>query len=80
MNSMQDLFEAVPERVARVLSGTPFVLSAELQAARIGYLSQYLNWLTPFSELAPEAQRALGLLALRDKPLDLDESMESEEA
>lgn len=80
MSSIKKLFAAVPERVARVLSGTPFVLSAELQGARIGYLSQFLNWLTPFSVLAPDAQRALGLLALRDKSLDQDEPMESEEA
>jgi len=78
MNPMQNIFDAVPERVARVPSA-PVVLSAELQAARIGYLSQYLSWLTPFSELA-RCAAGLGLLALRDKPLDLDESMESEEA
>jgi hypothetical protein len=80
MNSTQDIFAAIPERVARASSGTRFAISAELRGERIAYLSQFLHWLTPFSELTPDAQRALGLLAPRDKPLDLDESMESEEA
>jgi hypothetical protein len=80
MNSMQDVFAAIPERVVRGLSGTRFAVSGELRGERIGYLSQFLHWLTPFSELNPDAQRALGLLAPRDKPLDLDEPLESEEA
>jgi hypothetical protein len=80
MNSMQEVFAAIPEREVRVLSGTRFQVSGDLRGERIGYLSQFLHWLTPFSELNPDAQRALGLLAPRDKPLDLDEPLESEEA
>lgn len=72
---MQSLFAAVPERVARASSGTRFAPSPELSpnGARIAYLSQLLSWLTPFSELTPEGQRTLGILAVRDKPLDRDE-------
>ena len=81
---MQSLFEAVPERVVRSSSGTRFNPAAEgsPHGARIAYLSQLLNWLTPFSELTPEGQRTLGILTVRDKPLDRDEDehFESEEA
>lgn len=81
---MQTVFDAVPERVIRATSGTRFAPTSDLspQGARIAYLAQLLNWLTPFSELGPEGQRTLGILAVRDKPLDRDEDehMESEEA
>jgi hypothetical protein len=80
MNSMQRILSAIPERVVRSSSGSRFAVSPELRGERIAYLAQFLHWLTPFSELTPDAQRVLGLLAPRDKPLDLDESMESEEA
>ena len=80
---MQALFAAVPERVARASSGTRFAPTTEFSphGARIAYLAQLLNWLTPFSELTPEGQRTLGILAARDKPLDRDEDehLESEE-
>ena len=81
---LQSLFAAVPERVARAASGSRFAASSDFSphGARIAYLAQLLNWLTPFSELTPEGQRTLGILAVRDKPLDRDEDehLESEEA
>ena len=49
------------------------------QESRLAILAQYLSWLTPFSQLDADGQRALGLLATRDKPLDRDEDEADEE-
>ena len=75
MNSISKLLAAIPERVVRTPTGTPMRLGGENapQQERVVHLSKLLNWLTPFNVLDAETQRALGLLAVRDKPLDRDD-------
>ena len=69
MTRVATLLAAIPERAARTPSGTPLRLPRDPldQQAPLAYLARHLNWLTPFSELGPEGQRALGQLAVREK-------------
>ena len=75
------LLAAIPERTVRTPSGTPIRLPQDANGgeSRLAFLSQQLSWLTPFSQLGPDGQRALGLLATRDKPLDRDEDEADDE-
>lgn len=81
MSRVATLLAAIPERTTRTLTGTPIRLprDANAQESRLAFLAQHLSWLTPFSELGPDGQRALGLLATRDKPLDRDEDEADDE-
>ena len=81
MSRVSALLAAIPERAIRAPSGTPLPLARDPAAreSRLAYLSQHLTWLTPFSELGPDGQRALGLLAARDKPMDRDEDEADDE-
>jgi hypothetical protein len=81
VNRVSALLAAIPPRSQRALRGTPLPLPRDPAAreSRIAYLSQMLTWLTPFSELGPEGQRALGLLVARDKPMDRDEDEHDDE-
>ncbi len=85
MSRVSAILAAIPERVRRAPSGTPIRLPRDAapheggQESRLAFLSRQLNWLTPFNELGPEGQRALGLLATRDKPMDRDEDEADEE-
>lgn len=81
MNRVSALLAAIPERTVRSPSGTPIRLprDANGQESRLAFLSQQLSWLTPFNQLSPDGQRALGLLATRDKPLDRDEDEPDDE-
>ncbi len=79
MSRVATILAAIPERAPRAPSGTPIRLPRDAAAheagphSRLAFLAQHLSWLTPFSELGPDGQRALGLLATRDKPLDRDD-------
>lgn len=84
MSRVSAILAAIPERAQRAPSGTPIRLPREAaghegQESRLAFLSRQLSWLTPFSELGAEGQRALGLLATRDKPLDRDEDEADDE-
>jgi hypothetical protein len=81
MSRLAAILAAIPERTTRMPSGTPIRLprDANGQESRLAFLSQHLSWLTPFSELGPEGQRALGLLAARDKAMDRDEDEADDE-
>jgi hypothetical protein len=81
MNRVSALLAAIPERVVRVPTGTPLRLPREANGgeSRLAFLAAQLSWLTPFSQLGPDGQRALGLLATRDKPLDRDEDEADDE-
>ena len=85
MSRVSAILAVIPERAQRAPSGTPIRLPREAagqepgQESRLAFLSRQLSWLTPFSELGPEGQRALGLLATRDKPLDRDEDEADDE-
>ena len=56
---------AVPDRTARLRSGTPFALSGAVSAhaSQVAHLAQLLHWLTPLTALNEEDQRALGCLS-----------------
>lgn len=75
MSRVAALLAGIPERATRSPSGTPLALPRDPAAreSRIAFLAQQLSWLTPFSALGPDGQRALGLLATRDKALDRDD-------
>lgn len=81
MNRVSSLLAAIPERTVRKPTGTPIRLPQDGNGgeSRLAFLSQQLSWLTPFSQLGPDGQRALGLLATRDKPLDRDEDEADDE-
>ncbi len=81
MSRLAAILAAIPERTKRTLSGTPIRLARDAngQESRLSFLSQHLSWLTPFAELGPDGQRALGLLAARDKAMDRDEDEADDE-
>jgi hypothetical protein len=84
MSRVATLLAAIPERTIRTPTGTPMRLPRDAaardgQESRLAILAQHLSWLTPFSQLDADGQRALGLLVARDKPLDRDEDEVDEE-
>lgn len=81
MNRVAALLAMVPERIRRSPTGSPLPVPRDPagQESRLAVLARHLSWLTPFSELGPEGQRALGILAARDKPLDRDEDEQDDE-
>ena len=60
----------IPERVARVSSGTLFVPNAAHCAhpERMALVSRYLSWLSPLNALTKDEQRELGLIAGPGRP------------
>lgn len=60
----------VPERVARVSSGTLFVPTAAHCAhpERMALVARFLSWLSPLNALSKDEQRELGLIAGPGRP------------
>ena len=56
------ILSAVPERVARMQSGTRFAPRPGVDG-QVAQLSRHLQWLSPLVALTREDQGALGLLA-----------------
>ena len=56
----------VPERMARLQSGTRFMLPKD-EGTQVACLAPLLHWLTPLKVIGEEEQRALGLYALHGK-------------
>jgi hypothetical protein len=74
---------SIPERVARVQSGTLFMLAASGCAddgVRFTHLAQFLQWLTPLIPITKDDQRVLGLLSPNARPVRLaqDDELEGE--
>jgi hypothetical protein len=75
---------SVPERVARVQSGSLFNPTAPGMCAhpdRVAHLARFLEWLGPLREVTSDDQRAFGLVTPYGKPAfeaPLDEEAESE--
>ena len=71
----------VPERMARLKSGTPFVpaRTPSGQGAQVACLAPLLHWLTPLSFMNEEEQRALGVLAVHGRVARRDEDDESDD-
>lgn len=61
----------IPERNARVLSGTPFTDDEAARAQhvdRVRYVAKFLGWLSPLNPITRDDQRFLGLLATHARP------------
>lgn len=74
----------VPERVARVQSGSLFNPAAPGMCAhpdRVAHLARFLEWLGPLREVTSDDQRAFGLVTPYGKPAfdaPLDDEAEHE--
>jgi len=74
----------VPERVARVQSGSLFNPAAPGMCAhpdRVAHLARFLEWLGPLREVTSDDQRAFGLMTPYGKPAlegSLDDEAEPE--
>lgn len=72
------VMSAIPERAAWVHTGTAFA-PHDAQGAQVKYLSQFLQWLSPLTQLTKDDQRALGLLATPHRPIAEEEAELEEE-
>ena len=72
------VMSAIPERAAWVHSGTAFA-PHDGQGAQVKYLAQFLQWLTPLTQLTKDDQRALGLLATHQKAVAEDLELEADD-
>jgi hypothetical protein len=81
---MSRTLSLIPDRVARVQSGSLFDPNAQAGCAhpeRITHLAQFLNWLGPLREVTKDDLRILGLMTPYGKPAienPLDEEGEAE--
>lgn len=74
---------SIPERMARVQSGTLFMLADSGRGnddARFTHLAQFLQWLTPLIPITKDDQRVLGLLSPNARPVRLaqDDELDAE--
>jgi MoxR-like ATPase len=67
------VMSAIPERAAWVHTGTAFA-PHDAQGAQVKYLAQFLQWLSPLTQLTKDDQRALGLLATPHRPIPEEEA------
>jgi len=65
------VMSVIPERAAWTHSGTDFA-AHENQGAQVLYLARFLQWLSPLTVLTKDDQRALGLIATHQRPVDAD--------
>jgi len=72
------VMSAIPERAAWVHSGTAFA-PHDGQGTQVKYLAQFLQWLTPLTQLTKDDQRALGLLATHQKAVAEDLELEEDD-
>lgn len=61
--SLSKIVSVVPDRTARLQSGTPFGLpdAAGASATQIAFLAGFLSWLTPLNTITEDEQRMLGV-------------------
>jgi hypothetical protein len=74
---------SIPERVARMQSGTLFMLADSgcgNDGVRFTHLAQFLQWLTPLIPITKDDQRVLGLLSPNARPVRLaqDDELDGE--
>ena len=67
------VMSAIPERAAWAQTGTAFAPHGA-QGAQVKYLAQFLQWLSPLTQLTKDDQRALGLLATPHRPIAEEEA------
>lgn len=76
-----NVLSLIPERVARVPSGTFFQAQAAAcrHPERFAHLLTFLQWLSPLTVLTREDQQQLGLLSASGRPMHAaDEEDEAE--
>jgi MoxR-like ATPase len=73
------VMSAIPERAAWAHTGTAFE-PHDAQGAQVKYLAQFLQWLSPLTQLTKDDQRALGLLATHHRPIAEEEAELEEDA
>lgn len=74
------MLSVIPDRVARVQSGSLFDPNAQGACAhpeRITHLAQFLNWLGPLREVTKDDLRILGLMTQYGKPA-IDNALDEE--
>ena len=72
----------IPERSARVASGSRFVPAGAMCAhpERLAAVSQFLNWMTPLSALTRDDQQRLGITTSGARPADAADEADDTEA
>jgi hypothetical protein len=76
------LLPLIPERVARVSTGSAFLLpdaTTCAHAERVAFLARLLHWMSPLEPLSKDDQRFLGLVAANGRPVGGEEEMPGEE-
>ena len=62
----------IPERTARVSTGSAFLLPDAAACAhpeRVALLARFLHWLSPLEPLSKDHQRSLGLVGANGRPV-----------
>jgi hypothetical protein len=82
-SAVPSFVSSIPDRVARVQSGTLFMLADSgcgNDGARFTHLAQFLQWLTPLIPITKDDQRVLGLLSPNARPVRLaqDDELDGE--
>lgn len=81
--TVRSLMALIPERVARVQSGSAFTAGESpcRHPERLAHLARFLHWLSPLEVLAKPDQQALGLLNAAGRPVhaaDLEDEPDGE--
>jgi hypothetical protein len=66
----------IPERVARIPSGTPFAASSPgacRYPERLAHLARFLQWMSALDPISKEDQTVLGLLSASGRPAHGDD-------
>lgn len=81
-STVRRVMDLIPERVARVQSGTMFAAAVPCRyPERVAHIARFLHWLSPLEELTREDQQVLGLLNAAGRPVhaaDLEDEDEEE--
>jgi hypothetical protein len=71
------VMSVIPERAAWAHSGAAFA-AHDGQGAQVKYLAPFLHWLSPLAGLTKDDQRALGLIATHQRPVDTDVELDED--
>ncbi len=76
------VLQLIPERTARVSTGSAFLLPDAAACAhpeRVALVARFLHWLSPLEALSKDDQRALGLVAANGRPASADQEVLGDE-
>jgi len=74
--AVQRIISLIPERTARLSSGTAF--NPEGKSERVVLIARLLHWLSPLDALSVEHQQFLGLRSNGARPAEADEELDIE--